>query len=195
MKRVFIVFLIMLMICSAAACGRNNDGKGEAANATQPSVTEAAADETAAAEKPTAAPEATEAATDEPAGQATDAPADGAATYGNITLKVPNGWYVQPGGVGGTENEDSLTVFSSDSPYLYVWVLISTRANIEANIAMDTSEPIDPFTVGGATWQGKDLAFYGEIAGKLYFISLSPYLHHDDEPVQDILASLAENAE
>ena len=112
----------------------------------------------------------------------------------SITLVVPEGWAVIPGGVGGSEDDDSLFAKPSELSPEYVWVLISSQANIEANIASDSSEDISPFTVNGVTWQGKDRAFSGEISGKLYMISLSPGFGHGDEAVQLILASLAENA-
>lgn len=193
MKRILSVLLILLMICSFAACGvKNEEQGGEAANVTEPAVTEAEV----LTEAPTAEPAATAEPT--PTAKPTEAPyitPEGVQTYGNITLELPEGWVVLPGGIGGSEDDNSIFVRESANAVQFVWITICTRAFVDGNLAVETSDDIEPFTVNGVEWQGKQKAFYGEIAGKLYFISLSPGYNYDDEPVQQILASLAENAE
>ena len=111
-------------------------------------------------------------------------------TAGNITVLVPDGWTLQPGTAGDSSDENSCFVMMGSSMSDgYVWVTISDESTAANSIAGHKTDEVEPFTVNGIEWSGKDGCFSGTIGDDLYLIMLYG-LTHDDANVQAILSSL-----
>ena len=110
-------------------------------------------------------------------------------TMGNISVYVPDGWRLQ---ASSGEGPDSCFVMKgsamSDG---YVWITIADRSLADSSIAGNNTAEIEPFTVNGTEWSGKDGCFCGTIGDKLYLITLYA-LSHDDADVQSVIGSLAD---
>ena len=112
-------------------------------------------------------------------------------TAGNITVLVPDGWHLEPGGPGGKQNDDSVFVVNGDAQGApYIWVQKQTIGNIQSSVASSSSAEIEPFSINGVKWQGKSAAFYGEPGGELYIIMMHPSLSYEDDNVLAVVGSL-----
>lgn len=114
-------------------------------------------------------------------------------TAGNITVLVPEGWVLIPGNAGGIEDDNSLFLKASEDAREYIWVTINTQANIDSSVEHNSSAAIDPITVNGVQWQGKETAVYAPIGDVIYFVMTYGYTAND-AVVQNVLSSLADNA-
>ena len=130
---------------------------------------------------------------DLPDGGETAAPAENKGdvrTVGNIKTLVPESWTVIAGGPGGTEDDDSLFLKADESAYEYIWVTVNTQANVASSVKYNSSPEIEPFTINGNLWQGKENAAYATIGDAIFLIMTYGYTAYDDV-VQSVMASLA----
>ena len=114
-------------------------------------------------------------------------------TAGNITVFVPEGYSARSGNPDGSRNDDSVFIMSGeDFQSDYLWVEWQTMGNIQSSVESNSSEAIEPFSINGVIWRGKERAFYAQLGGGFCIVMLSPGLSYNSEPVLAAVGSLCD---
>ena len=142
---------ILTVLC-AAACQNGSDKKDDASSAGQSSAAESSAAESSAAES--------------------SAAESSAATWGNITVAVPDGMTLTGGNVLDANNPDVLTIKKDDNELNYFLVTAgddesSAKAGIESTREFNEGAK-DVSVDAGTTWTGVTYDYFDTPAFHIY---------------------------